>query len=114
MGYMRHHAIVVTGGFEPETKEAHAKAVEIFGSGLVSGILASPVNSYWSFFICPDGSKEGWDQSDLGDDRRNAFIEYLDKAGEPNGFCPVDWVEVQYADEERETKVCRHSDEESR
>ena len=37
------------------------------GSLLVSEIKNSIVNHYASFFIFPDGSKEGYDASDDGD-----------------------------------------------
>ena len=39
------------------------------GADLVSAIHFSPSNSYASFVIFPDGSKEGWNTSDKGDDR---------------------------------------------
>ena len=106
MGYMRRHAIVVTGDDYEESKNinaAHAKATEIFP--WVSEICPPQVNGERSFFIPPDGSKEGWVKSDEGDKRRDAFVEWL------NGFngC-VHWVEVCYAEDEPNTRVTRASD----
>lgn len=82
MGYLRRHAIVVTGDDYEESKDilaAHAKATEIFP--WVSPICPPQVNGERSFFIPPDGSKEGWSDSDKGDERRNEFVEWLRSEG---------------------------------
>jgi hypothetical protein len=89
MGYIRHHAIVVTSWKKELLEEAHAKAVELGMS--VSDVTAEVTNGYRSFFVAPDGSKEGWGTSDRGDENRTALIEWFkDKAGY------LDWVEVSY------------------
>lgn len=98
MGYMRHHAIVVTGCGE-RIENAHALAVTFCHT--VSGIVDSRVNGERSFFIPPDGSKEGWQDSDDGDRERESFIASLSKLY-------VDWVEVQYGDGNRETKIVNY------
>lgn len=103
MGYIRHHAIIVTGGdwqkeFEPTYKEAEKLFKQI------SPIIESPINGYRSFFVAPDGSKEGWVASDKGDADRDKFKEILRKSH-------LDWVEIQYGDDERITKIINHSDE---
>jgi hypothetical protein len=100
MGYMRHHAIVVTSWKHELLQEAHATAVElgvrdpeVIGQRLweVSEITPESTNGYRSFFVAPDGSKEGWDTSDRGDVQRTALIQWFqDKAGY------LDWVEVSY------------------
>ncbi len=99
MGYMRHVGIIVTG-FGEHTLIAHKKALSIFPE--VSPIMSSQVNSYGTFCIPPDGSKLGWPESELGDTRRDAFITFLKK---PDLF--VDWVEVQYGDDDGCTKSLR-------
>ena len=67
------------------------------------------MNSYLSFFIPPDGSKEGWPDSDLGDERRARFIAWLhDQEFEDGGSC-LAWAEVQYGDEDGEQVVVLHS-----
>ena len=109
MGYMRHHAIVVTSWDSDILEEAHAKAREIFP--YVSPISPPATNGYAAFFIPPDGSKEGWPASDDGDDRRNKFIAWLNEQRFPDGSTVLDWVEVQFGDENGESKVCRHSDD---
>ena len=71
MGYMRHHAIVVTT-FQPKAAEAaRAKAIELFEDGLVSETLESVINGYLTFLIAPDGSKLGWARDKQGDESRD-------------------------------------------
>lgn len=104
MGYMRHHAIIVTtkyGGREAIVP-AHLKAIDLFDPRQVSEIAEAPVNGYYSFCIFPDGSKEGWDDSDTGDRARDAMVEWL--VGQS-----LDWVEVQYADDNWLTEIVRSS-----
>lgn len=105
VGYMRRHAIVVTGSAYRDSEDitrAHNKATEVFP--WVSPISPPQVNGERSFFVPPDGSKEGWPESLEGDMRRNAFVEWLKKER-----C-VDWVEVSYAEDEPNTHVTRASD----
>jgi hypothetical protein len=113
MGYKRHNAIVVTGWNESHVKSAREKAVEIFGFQstwqIVSEIVNSPVNSYSSFFISPDGSKEGWLDSDNGNEKREAFKTWLLNAKKQSMY--FDWVEVQYGDDSHVTRIVSHSDE---
>lgn len=124
MGYLRHHAIVVTASYSAHGQHwieiAHAKASEIFGredtlghlAGIVSEPTPSAVNDVRSLFVAPDGSKEGWDTSDHGDSARVEFVEWLRAQAYEDGSSPLDWVEVQYGDDEGVTKVISHSDEE--
>lgn len=106
MGYLRRHAIVVVGSDYKEAldiKEAHAKATEIFP--WVSPISPAHVNGEMSFFIPPDGSKEGWAESREGDKRRDTFVEWLKASGRTD--C---WVEVCFGEDEPNTHVVRASD----
>lgn len=111
MGYIRHHAIIVTSVFENYLKEAHLSAIRIFENRQVSPIVYGIMNGYDSFFVAPDGSKEGWEESEIGDIKRDAFLKKLDSMRCEDGGSYVDWVEVQYGDDNRETKIIRHSDE---
>lgn len=94
MGYTKHHAIVVTALDEKYIKPAHEKAVEIFGS-MCSEIVGSNTNGYVSFFIAPDGSKEGWRESADGDDRRELY-----KAWTRNHDGCLDTVGIYYGGDE--------------
>lgn len=114
MGYMRHHAIVVTdNGYGDFIDQAYARAAELFGP-LVSGIIRSRVNGHQSFFVAPDGSKEGWDDSEIGDIDRARFITYLRTFEYEDGSTPLSWVEVQYGDDNLETAIVTDSDERCR
>lgn len=113
MGWMRHHAIVVTSWSSKALTRAHNRAAETFPSGTVTELSGSVANSYGSFLVAPDGSKEGWDDSEAGDDNRAAFIawlieEFRDKC---DGSSIVDWVEVQFGDSGGNSRLIRHSDE---
>lgn len=111
MGYMRHHAIVVTSYQENAIKAAREKAIELLraqdseidrtnADRLVSPIIDGTRNGYSSFLIAPDGSKEWWDESDRIAAAREAWIQWA------RGFDgPLDWVLVQFGDDERETKI---------
>ena len=103
MGYMRHHAIVVTG-YEDRIKPAYAEAQARFDARFLTGITEAAVNGYQSFLVAPDGSKEGWPESEEGDRRRASFVAYL--RGQELG-----WVEVQFDDDGNETRVIACNDD---
>jgi len=73
MGYMRNNAIVITSEFSVRVETAHRKASDIFE--WVSPISPATINGSRSFFIPPDGSKEGWGESNIGDECRREFIK---------------------------------------
>ena len=96
MGYMRHHAILATswdirylqpiidsiGDYNFQHNADHEMLIG-----------EDRVNGYVTMVITPDGSKEGWPDSDAGDDFRNEILELLRKSD-----C-IDWCEVQYGDD---------------
>src|SRR5215213_3203028 len=109
MGYIRHHSIIVTAGNPKDINRAHKAANTILntvfaehpfgpGEGMLSPILTSLVNGYRSFFIAPDGSKEGWSTSELGDKARELIIKKLKKIG-------VDYIEVYYGDDDNQAEI---------
>lgn len=106
MGYIRHHAILVTSWDDEKIEAAHRRASEIFRA--VSPILSSQINAFRSFFIPPDGSKEGWAESDAGDSLRDAMIDWLNDQAYGDGSTVFDWAEIQYGDDSHENKVLRH------
>ena len=110
MGYMRHHAILVTTAIDALARAAHVKALSLFDATLVSGVQESIVNGYHSFAIFPDGSKEGWQDSDAGDRNRAAFLAWADTQRYEDQSTSLDWVEVQYGDDDHETCIVHDSD----
>jgi len=118
MGYMVHHMIVVTCGIEELINAAHEKATELFGQDNhrrgyigVSSIMKSPVNHYHTFFVPPDGSKEGWTDSEDGDVARASFVEWLDAQRYEDGSASLNWALVQYGDKARDNRILRHDGE---
>lgn len=104
MGYMRHHAIVVTGFRDQDVEAARAKALDL---GMeVSEIVGPTVNGTVTFLIAPDGSKEWWDESNAGDERRSDFKAWCREQRD----CFLDWAEVQYGDDEAQSLLVDHSD----
>ena len=118
MGYIKHHTIVVTGWQDEKLKKAHQKAKEVFeknfesepyekpfASRLVSDIIKGLTNGQSSFFIAPDGSKEGWATSDNGDNARKEFLDWLQKADK---YC--DYVEVSFGGDDEHERIVRSKD----
>lgn len=95
MGYHIHHAIVCTSWKDEHIEEAHKRASSIFKRHCVSSIIKGVVNGYRSFFIAPDGSKEHWNESDVFDDLRKQFKEWLVRE---NLF--IDWAEIGFGGDE--------------
>ena len=103
MGYMRHHSIAVTSWKETIT-EIHEEAKKQFGE-LVSEIIFSPWNGYKSFFIAPDGSKEGWDESIEYDVKRHNFIKYLSGFAYGDGSSSVRYCEYYWSDDDKKCGI---------
>src|SRR5687768_487246 len=86
MGYDRHHAIAVTSYNEAGIDRAYEVAVRIFraedarlgfGLDVVTPVMTSPSNGWYTFFVGPDGGKQSGPASRLGDDRRAEFRAWL-------------------------------------
>lgn len=93
MGHIRHHAIIFTSCIKEDVEKAHAEASAIFGSS-VSGLSPEATNGYVTFLVGPDGSKEGWEESRYGDEKREKFKKWLlenDLGGRSH--------EIQYGDD---------------
>lgn len=94
MGYIRHDAILVTSVFDEHIAKAHESAKRIFTT--VSDLLPSSMNGYRSFLVPPDGSKEGWPDSDAGDNRRADFRKWVKEYTDTLGWSPFEGVYVNY------------------
>lgn len=102
MGYMRHHAIIVTSWERESLEKAHAEAKATFPD--VTSIAKGTSNGYCSFLIPPDGSKEGWDESKDGDKRREDFLSWLE-IHRYDGDARLQWAEVQFGDEDGDNRI---------
>lgn len=56
------------------------------------------LNGETTIVMVPDGSKEGWPESDAGDALRDSFIAELEKANYDDGSNPWDFVEVGFGE----------------
>lgn len=108
MSNTKHHAIAVTCYRKDMIQKAHKKATEIF-KNRVSNILESDYNGFSSFFIAPDGSKEYWEASDLGDAQRKKFKNWIKKQAFEDGSSPISFCEFFYGDDNGESSVVEHN-----
>ena len=110
MGDIKHHAIIVTSWDEVLIFNANKKAIEVFEDiASVTEITKPTINSYASFLIAPDGSKEGWDHSYQGDSLRNDFIKWLESQCYDDGSTALEYAEVQFGDTYNINMLLRHS-----
>ena len=79
------------------------------GASLVSPMVESLINNFCSFFIAPDGSKEGYDASEDGDRIRELVIELIETEKALDGQNPIRYVEVFYGDDNNEAKILNHN-----
>lgn len=100
MGYIAHDAVIITVMSYKINKAA--QLVDQFRESLpqrYQPLLVGPIptvaNGDVTYFFAPDGSKEGWPESDEGDRWRAAFMELLGFAHE-DGSSPYDRVAVTY------------------
>lgn len=106
MGYIKHHCIVVTSFDKEALQRARGKA--ILAKLPVSNIVISYINDYHSFFIAPDGSKEGWMESEEGELRRAKFIEWLKFQRYDDNSSPYDWFMASYSSDDRKVEIVEH------
>jgi hypothetical protein len=109
LGYKRHHSIIVTG-YGDSIVKARNEALEIFKELQVSPLIKSIINNYLTLFVAPDGSKEDWEESEQGDIQRKLFVDWLNSQKYEDGSGPLDWVEVQYGDDNGVTKIINDSE----
>lgn len=113
MRNIRHHSIIVTVNDKGTLEELRKKISEVYvknmeaknGFLLISPTIPSLINNFFSFFIAPDGSKEGYDASDDADRVRKLVIELLKKYQPKDSNVIVNFVELSYGDDNEASKV---------
>lgn len=107
MGYIKHHAIVITGCVDDDLDKAQEYALElaedVFGNeyhstNIIGDIRPGICQGYKTFTIIPDGSKDGWETSNKADDFRDKFKDYL-------RVTSLDWIEVCFGGDDGDTKI---------
>lgn len=117
MGTIKHDTLVVTSFRENDINKAHTKIKELLiekfkenefikADSIVSEVLKGLANDQFSFFVAPDGSKEGWTTSTNVDEVRETFIEWLDG---DNGY--FDYVQVRFGGDWESADVTSHNKE---
>ena len=108
MGYVRHDAVIVTMSAYVLRGEALAPAPDIDGfrktlpedwRHLLIGPVESIINDDVTFVFAPDGSKEGWTDSDMGDDFREQFKKLFAFAHK-DGSSPFSVAHVRFGGDE--------------
>lgn len=105
MGYIRHDAVLVTvAGYmegKPDMPDVAAFRQSLPESWrpLVIGPVKTVANGDLNFAFLADGSKEGWSDSDDGDEYRFKFIE-LFGAAYGDGSSPFSVAQVRYGGDE--------------
>ena len=107
MGYTRHHTIIVTGWNLERTEKIRDKIKKECTTLRPTKVHVSATEGYGTFFIGPDGSKEGWPDSDAGDNDRNIIINLLESTRFEDGSSPFDWVEIEYGGDDKVSHVRR-------
>lgn len=103
MGYMRHHAVLVTTWSKDRMADLVAFLLEEKIGHL--GPHVTKVNDYHTVVIPPDGSKEGWEESDAGEEERQMVIAKIKTFSHDDGSNPFDWALVRYGDDGEDDKI---------
>ena len=108
MGYVRHNAIIATG-WQSEAVDALVAYATNLGADVLRG--AEQINGYITVCITPDGSKEGWSNSEDGDARRKKIREWLNAADSRDQY--FEWCEVVYGSDDAAASVVESAWQES-
>lgn len=103
MGTMHHHALIVTSWDRDAIADAHKVASG--ASPHVTPVIMAGSNGYASFAVMPDGSKEGWAESDVGDASRGAIISWIDAQAYEDGSNRLSWAEVSFGELENSLRT---------
>ena len=102
MSYTIHDAIIVTTHRMEAAISAREQAL-LFGLS-ATDIVESGVNGWMTFLIVPDGSKEGWPESDKGAAAREQWVAWAREQWKAAASPPFDggaflhFVHVAYGD----------------
>lgn len=106
MGYIRHNAIIVTSWGEASIHNA-AEMAKTMGLQVL-GPSEKAINGYRTMIICPDGSKEGWSDSDLFEERRTRFKDWLIGHRYEDNSSSFEWAEIAYGRDSGTAEIIAH------
>jgi hypothetical protein len=75
----------------------------------VLGPSEKAINGYRTMIICPDGSKEGWSDSDLYNERRDRFKDWLNGNCYEDDSSPFEWAEIAYSSDSATAEIVVHA-----
>lgn len=100
MGIMNHNAVIATT-WSSEKADILQKWIEKLTKDeqrFIVRVEETLTNGYHTFIIVPDGSKEGWEDSNNGDRLRELIIMRLSKDNYNDNSSPWDWVEIGFGE----------------
>lgn len=100
MSYYKHHAILVHSHSDELIKKAHIQALDCFQAVTPISNITQNEYGYSTFMIAPDGSKERWEHSELGDRTREKYLNWLKEQHYSDGSTSLDYIEISFAEEE--------------
>lgn len=98
MGVENNNAVVATTYDKKEIARVRKWVDELPEMKSLFLFGAEEINGKTTVVMVPDGSKEGWAESDAGDRLRDCFVKELEKANYDDGSNPWDFVEVGYGE----------------
>jgi hypothetical protein len=114
MGHVVHHAVIVTipeyvhkpddphEALMPDIDGFRAALPDLWQPLLV-GPIPDVIGGYITYIFAPDGSKEGWPDSDRGDEYRQRFAD-LFRFRYEDGSTPFEVVEVGWDSKGRDVR----------
>lgn len=96
MGVINHDCIIATT-WDKDAMERLIASAKNWG---IKPLMVTPPNQfgYLTALLPPDGSKEGWQDSDIGDNSRASFIALIESFNYEDGSSPFSWVEISYGE----------------
>jgi hypothetical protein len=97
VGYIQHDAVIMTvSSYQPGPDiDAFRESIPEEFRRLVIGPVEAVTNGYRHYVLLPDGSKEGWDTSNAGDEIRERFTGLFGERYD-DGSSPQQGVHVTY------------------
>lgn len=96
MGVIHHHAMIVVSWKKENIMAAHKMAKRL--SPYTTDIVTGAANDYMSFAVLPDGSKEGWGESDVGDAARASLKDWIDRQAYDDGSNSIEYAIVSFGE----------------
>ena len=99
MGVINHNAVIASTWCQEDVAKMKDWIAELTDEEQNLFLVGGPqTNSETTVVMIPDGSKEGWEQSDKGDALRARFIIELEKSKYEDGSNNWCWIEVGFGE----------------